>query len=140
MSMRSWTEYGYGFALWNDNNFDKIKKFIVNHLDILNISNDLSKDILECDDDENELEDILEEPVSWAIATIINELEDTNVFTGYQSCGDTGQEEMIGIAPMYSWNIERVWSKQTTDNVLNKYAMELGIKEEPDYFEAEYFG
>lgn len=140
MSMRGWTESGYGFALWNDNNFDKVKQFIVNHLDIFDMSDDWSKDILECDDDEYELEDILGEPVPWVIANIINTLEDTNVFKGYQSCGDTDQETMIGIEPMYPWSIERIWSQDTADRILDKYAKELGIEEEPDYFEAEYFG
>ena len=29
MSMKSWTEYGYGFSLFNESNMDEVKDFIL---------------------------------------------------------------------------------------------------------------
>ena len=134
MSMRSWSEYGYGYRLYNGDNFNRILKFVEG----FDESDSTSYEVADFD----ELEDELGEPVSWAIAKIINIKEGITAFAGYASCGDTDQEEMLGIAPAYSWTFNESDPKteEQAKNILKKYAAILGITEEPDYFEAEYFG
>lgn len=140
MSMRIWTEDGYGFKLFNGNNWNEIIKFIISHN---NGKYDLSKldlkEIMESQD-EWELENYLGEPVSWAIAQFINDAENIDYFKGYSSCGDTDQEEMIGIEPVYPWSMKEPFTKEDADKLLRMYGEELGIKAKPYYFEAIYFG
>lgn len=131
MSMCSWTESGYGYPLFNGNNLNKIKKFL---------ENDFKEYNFEKCEDEDDLEDLLGESVSWCVANIINNKENVNIFTGYQACGDTDQEEMIGIRPMYPWEMKDIILIEKADELLNKYGEILGITEKPDYFDAYYFG
>lgn len=133
MSMKSWTEEGYGYKLYN-NNLDKIKSFIVNS----NRYSEKKKEIMEAED-ELDLEIVINNPVPWEVADIINDQENTQVFQGYQECGDTDQEAMLGIAPQYPW-ADFHMTKEKADELLKKYADILGIEEEAEYFEAEYFG
>lgn len=140
MSMRTWTEDGYGYPLFNVYNLDQIKKFI--------IDNDLRKYTVEellaikSADDEFELGYCIDDPVPWKVADIINRLEGITVIKGYQDDGDTDQEAMIGIEPCYSWTMNEndPKTKEEADVLLNKYAEILGITVKPDYFIAEYFG
>ena len=135
MSMKSWTEYGFGYPLFNDSNEGKIREFLA-----VNIP-ELSKQILKADYIENVM-DILDMDISCEIAEIINRLEGKNLFYGYPNCGDTDQEEMLGISPAYPWQLkpEDMITKEEATSLLKKYADILGITDEPDYFEAEYFG
>ena len=139
MSMRSWTEDGYGYQLINANNFDKIKQFIID-----NDTKEYTEEELEAireSEDEWDMEDWMGEPIPWRIADIINKLEGCKfLIKGYQSCGDTGQDCMIGIEPLYPWDMEEPITKEKADEILNKYAKILGIEMTPTYFEAEYFG
>lgn len=133
MSMRSWTEDGYGYELYNGKNFDKVKEFIVQNSEFT------YEDIEEAEND-YEIEDIIDYPVPWKIADIINELEGFNLFKGYRDDGDTGQEPMIGIEPLYPWMYKKPITREEIDEIFAKYAEMLGITDKPDYFEAHYFG
>lgn len=139
MSMRSWTEDGYGYQLINANNIDKIKQFIID-----NDTKEYTEEELEAireSEDEWDMEDWIGDPVPWRVADIINKLEGYKfLIKGYQSCGDTDQDCMIGIEPLYPWNMEEPITKEKADEILNKYAKILGIEMTPTYFEAEYFG
>lgn len=139
MSMRSWTEDGYGYQLINTNNFDKIKQFIIDN-DTKEYTEEEFEAIRESED-EWDMEGWIGDPVPWRIADIINKLEGYKFLVkGYQSCGDTDQDCMIGIEPLYPWNMEEPITKEKADEILNKYAKILGIEMTPTYFEAEYFG
>lgn len=133
MSMRSWTEDGYGYELYNGKNFDKVKEFIVQNSEFT------YEDIEEAEND-YEIEDIIDCPVPWKVADIINELEGFNLFKGYRDDGDTGQKAMIGIEPKYPWMYKKPITREEADGILAKYAEMLGITDKPDYFEAQYFG
>ena len=138
MSMKSWTEEGYGYKLFNNYNMDNIKKFLIDN-DCY--EDDLIEQILEAED-EYELSDVLGEPVAWVIAGIINEEEgfDFNIFKGYYSCADTDQEAMLGIQPIYPWETGKLITVNERNRLLEKYAQILGIRDLPDYFIAEYYG
>jgi hypothetical protein len=138
--MQSWTEEGYGYQLFVAGNFDKVKQFIIDN-DTKKYTTEELEYINECDE-EWELEELIDDPVPWRVADIINGLEeyDYALFKGYQSCGDTDQECMLGIAPRYPWNADETITKEKADELLNKYAEILGINMEPEYFEARYFG
>lgn len=144
MSMKTWTEEGFGMLLFTEHNEDKVCEFIKKYNPELLPTEDELKSALESGEEIGDiLQDSLGEPVSWHVANIINDLEGTTVFKGYASCGDTNQEEMIGIEPFYPWTgneVDRALTKDTATAILNKYARILGIKEEPEYFVAEYFG
>jgi hypothetical protein len=82
-------------------------------------------------------------PAAWSVGSIINQLEGTTVFRGYASCGDTDQEEMIGIEPTYPWLMnekDRMLTKEKVTAILEKYAAILGVTQNPDDFEASYCG
>lgn len=145
MSMKSWTEEGFGFNLFTEGNMDKVKDFLVDNIETVKKVQhltELSEDEIRACEDEIEMNDILFEPVSRVVANVINELEGMSVFAGYDSCGDTDQDMMIGIIPAYPWGLKEsdMITKEKAEELLNKYAEALGIDEEPDYFEAEYFG
>ena len=139
MSMKSWSEVGYGYELFNGKNMDNIKKFIIENG---NYSEEQIGSINEAED-EWDLQEVTDDPVSWVIASHINAKEGLIcAFEGYDSCGDTDQEQMLGIAPSYSWKIrpEDMLTKEKADELLEKYAKILGITEKADYFTAEYYG
>ena len=140
MSMTSWSEYGLGFQLFTGDNTEKVMRFLKNHGEIIS---DWDSVLEEMRDDYFDPMDVVGEPASWAIARIINKQEGTTVFKGYNSCGDTDQEEMIGVEPCYPWGMnkmDRSLTKEKAIDILNKYAFELGSTSQPDYFEAKYFG
>lgn len=144
MSMKSWTEEGFGMLLFTEHNEDKVYEFLKKYNPELLPTED---ELHEALDDGEEIGDILwefiGEPASWHVANIINELEGTTIFNGYNSCGDTDQEEMIGVEPGYPWtmnDVDRSLTKAKAMEILNKYARILGIQEMPEYFTAEYFG
>ena len=144
MSMKSWTEPGYGFRLYTGDNLGKIREFIMGNIGCLKnppvvITNELFKYIYEAED-EAELEDALDYPVPWMVAEIIRAKEgQTCGVKGYRSDGDTDQEAMLGIEPSYPWQTE-YRSQEDCDLLLATYAEQLGITEKPDYFDAEYYG
>lgn len=140
MSMKNWSEDGYGFALFNVNNWKNIVDFILKNT-TTNYTDEQKKEMYECED-EYELEDMIDKPVAWSVADYINKAEGTTIFKGYQSCSDTDQETMIGIEPCYPWSMTTndMITQDKANELLTKYAEILGITEAPNYFEAEYFG
>ena len=145
MSMKSWTECGFGYPLYNGKNYADIGNFLAANLKDEVSEDDLKflADIANSGDPEWDLEDVTECPVSWKLAEIINEKEGLTVFKGYQHDGDTDQEEYIGIEPCYPWQMnekDKSLSEKEFLDILSRYATLLGITEKPDYFEAEYFG
>ncbi|MBQ7673230.1 MAG: hypothetical protein IJT36_01700 [Alphaproteobacteria bacterium] len=138
MSMEYWSEEGYGFPLFNEDNFDKVVDFIVKYE---NYNETKTTDIKECKKDW-ELNEVIGEPVSCVVANIINRIEEVSLLAGYDCCGETKQEQMIGVVKFFPWQINKnqLINLQETNEILNKYAKVLGIKKEPDYFTAKYFG
>ena len=89
------------------------------------------------------MSDALGCPPSLYIAEIIARKEGINNITGYSPCGETYAPERIGIIPIYPWELTEKTKKLSEEdfkNILKQYAKELGITEEPDYFEQEYYG
>ena len=82
MSMRSWTENGYGYHLFGDDNMPKIKEFIIKNQKLMGIILDWDEDIQEAED-QYDLEEILGKPVAWWIAEAINKLENEIVIKGF---------------------------------------------------------
>lgn len=144
MSMRSWTEDGFGMRLFDGDNGKEVYGFVKEYSpELLPTEEELQAALDSGDDICYILWDYIGEPVSWHIANIINKLEGTTVFKGYAPCGDTDQEEMIGIEPLYPWQInevDRALTKDKAMELLNKYGRLLGIQEIPEYFNAEYCG
>ena len=136
MSMRSWSEYGYGFALFNGSNLKSVVDFIIENTE-LDIE---GKNALLDSHDEWEIYDVLGESASQVVSDIINNKEGIRDVCGYDSCSDTDQVQMIGIAPSYPWLNQKNMSLDEANNLLCRYADMLGITDAPDYFEASYFG
>ena len=149
MSMKSWTEEGYGYKLETGSNMKNIVDFIVANTKelpkdaeygyVFNFSEEEIKKMYECEG-LDDLYGYTNDPACWVIANIINNLEGTNFVKGYQSDGDTDQPAMLGIEPLYPWMTKKIITREVCDEILAKYAKILGITEYPDYFEAEYFG
>ena len=140
MSMKNWSESGYGYELLNDDNWKNIVDFILQNT-TQDFTDEQKQEMYECED-EFYLEDIIDNPVAWSIADYINKAEGMTIFRGYQSCADTDQETMIGIEPCYPWGLTAndMITQNEADGLLAKYAEILGITDAPNYFEAEYFG
>ena len=134
MSWHTWTEDGYGYPLFNDNNLRKVLKFIAENTEY--------KEIEDCETD-YDASDIMGQCCADTVADIINGREQLTIFRGYPSCGDTNQEEYIGVEPLYPWTMsenDKDLTKEEANKILCKYAALLGIEEVPDYFEANYCG
>ena len=141
MSYSRWSEPGYGFKLWNGSNGKDIVNFIAEHKSDF-LSREEADEICE-EIEKNGYTDFFEdEPASYIVSEIINTLENATMFSGYRACGDTDQEEMIGISPMYPWFMNQgdYVTKEMADEALKKYGKMLGITEKPDYFDAQYGG
>ncbi len=156
MSWSQWSCRGYGYPLFGD--FEKIKEFVIKHKALVRLSlyNYDDEDEAACNGDEDKLldltirkcndeydfEEATDARLTEIVAAIINELEGINIVCGYESCGDTDQAAMIGISPFYPWDLKPgdAITKDKATEILKKYAVELGITEEPDYFEASYCG
>lgn len=138
MSWRSWTEQGYGFPLYTGKNLGALKKFLMKR----ETNNKIATEIRDAED-ETDLEDVLGDPVSWTVAGIIRSETGYESFIGFTSCGDTNFEEHIGFCADHPWRFKGKDAAMTLEDaqkVLEKYAAELEIDTEPDYFEAEYCG
>ena len=144
MSMRSWSEEGFGFPLFNGKNERKVYHFLCDH----GLFDGDQEEFLEAiEDPDGDMNDVfwefIGEPASWRIGSEISRLEGLTVVRGYNSCSDTDQEEMIGIEPAYPWEMNEkdlALTKEKAVSILKKYALVLGIDAEPDYFDAEYYG
>jgi len=134
MSWHAWTEDGYGYPLFNENNLRKILQFIAENSDY--------QELLDCETDYDAY-DIMGQCCADTIAEIINEREQLSVVRGYTTCGDTNQDECLGIEPVYPWSMnenDKKLTKEKANQILVKYANILGITEPPEYFEANYCG
>jgi len=135
MSMSEWTEEGYGTELFNGENLNKICDFIIKY------DPEINSEPLKNAEDIDEIEYIIDMPVSWEIAKIINKLENTIIFKGYKACDDTEQKEMIGIQPVWPWESrEEDISQYGCEMLFEKYAQMLGIDKIPEFFTAHYYG
>lgn len=138
MSMQSWSIPGYGFPLYENDNFDLIKKFIIDN-DFVEYSTKHLQIIKKCANVE-ELELIINDPLPWKVANIINKLENINFIEGYMPCADTEQSAMIGVGKQYPWEVNKDYNREFCDKILNKYKDILGITINPNFFDAEYYG
>ena len=135
MSWHSWTEDGYGIPLGD---IEHVKKFL--------IKREKDKDIvanLKRVDDFSEIEDIYGDPAAWVVAGIIKHETGYDSLIGFMCCGDTNFEDHLGFTPQFPWALKEKDKGLTidkADKILKKYARELGVDEEPDYFMAEYCG
>ena len=139
MSMTHWTESGYGVPLGNDIN--KILDFILSNTD-RSFSEEEIKEIRKAENI-NEIGDFFDCQPAEEVASIISKLENVKFFRGYESCGDTDQECMIGFEPVYPWSYlesDNVPSRAECDRIISKYSKVLGITVTPDFFDAYYFG
>lgn len=151
MSMSSWTENGYGYELFNGNNFGKVKEFILQEFKSQRdnakqedqFSYNEKIDLLEAATEEIELEEICKEAVSHFIAGCINSRENISMCSGFCACGETDEYERIGLTPTYPWyydNEDKNMTEEKAKEIMKKYAEILGITEEPEYFSQEYYG
>ena len=132
MSWSAWSDNGFGYELFNDHNMKKVFKFIADSTDYKEVEN--------CEDP-FDAEQIMDQCCAYTVADIINNEENCDLFCGYISCGDTNQEECIGVFPRYPWEKpKKDLSKEEIVKILEKYAKLLDIDECPDYFEAYYCG
>lgn len=140
MSWQTWSEPGYGYQLFNGKNDRQILQFIRQHAD-RKISDQDAGDLIS---NNASYLDIYGEDACVMIAGIIDSIEGYTVFRGYIECGNTDQEEMIGVEPVYPWHFFKekdiVLTEQKAHSILKKYANILGITEEPHYFDAHYAG
>jgi len=140
MSMKSWTEEGFGFPLFVNNNFDKVKAFVAERL-----SPSERTDVMACEDDFELSEYIADNTGSTCTAEFIaecfRETLKVNSLYGFTFDGDTDQDEMIGFRPTYSWSDDAdKLSYEEALKILKDLADKLGINATPDYFTAEYWG
>ena len=161
MSMRSWTEYGYGFPLYTGKNGLKILDFFAKHrisyfschkldtaVKIYSKLKDLRLSVKDAEDPEENLlngfEDIFDFHISDEIASIINHENRINGFRGFQADGDTGAEDTVMYTLSYPWQLtekERSLSEKDLMSICEYYAAELGIPTDSiDYQNLEYYG
>ena len=145
MSMISWTENGFGFPLFNGKNIEPLARFVVQNSDYGYGEEQIKEIIEDCNDgDWAVYERLFDESASWAISRIINDKEGTSCVRGYDACGNTDQEEYLGVEPIYPWRATEGDLRLKTENdaieFLSKYATALGITEVPADFTAHYFG
>lgn len=142
MSMRSWSECGFGYKLFNGSNFDRVKKFLMDHVDVLcyGSANENKSTLSKCCD-EFDIELAIGSYPSTCVANIINSIENCFDFCGFDPCGDCGTDEHFGIPMSFPWDCDSKFrDKDGAIKVLKKYAEQLGIDGDPSEFDLEYFG
>ena len=146
MSMKSWTEPGFGFCIYNSNvdNSNKIMRFIADNAPEGTFTDEQRQSLRDSDDMET-FREIADDPQACrVIANIINSMEGTTIVKGYASDGDTDQEEMLGIEPCYPWTLNEKDKSMTEAEavaLLQKYGKMIDADwENIDYFDAEYCG
>ena len=146
MSWDSWTEQGFGYPLFDKkDNTESIISFILEH-DKTGIYGTPEEIHAFMEEDECVWwEEYFGCPISAVVASIINSLEGLSIIKGYAPCGNTDQEEMLGIEPVFPWSggltrKDRMLTEEKATGILKKYAKLLGITSSPGYFYAEYAG
>ena len=167
MSMRAWTEDGYGFTIdrltkTGDNlersvktaeDFKPVLKFICDNLDLVMDADSEPRDEIYACRTPYEYYEFMDQYPSETIAEIINRREGTSCFSGFPPdetsyvCRDLGvriiSEERVGVAKCFPWQFnknDKVLSEEDLRGILVKYAKMLGITQEPEIFSAEYCG
>lgn len=130
----------FGFKLFA-NNTSKVVEFITSNSGArLGLRDEEISKLIELaeNSDIHAIRSIIGEPLSWAVADIINEKEHTHLFVGSSSIDN----ELIGIEESYLWNLTdddiRIGrSFKTCEQLLTKYADELGIISRPEIIDYE---
>lgn len=141
MSMKSWSEYGFGYETDNGKNLPQIKTFLIDNLPVKENPEQIRQ--IQQAEDTDELEMIVNNPVPHLLASIINKKEGISLMCGFLPCSDTDAPARLGIIPAYPWDLtesDRKLTQNDAEVLLKKYAELLGITETPDFFEQEYYG
>ena len=152
MSMRSSFVYGYGFNC--DCDEDKLIDFIKNHKKSFcqtEKEKELYKEMLDYTETEYDLEDFFEdykcdsnglEGIGAVIANIMS--RETGIRFEYcMPDDDCDTFASVVFETGYPWqlnDIERNISEKALKDTCKKYMDEIGLIDEPDYLELEYFG
>ena len=152
MSMRSSFIYGYGFD--SDCAEEKLIDFIKEHKEAFCKSNrekKLYNDMLKHTESEYDLEEFFEdyscdntgmEGMGAVIANIMS--RETGIRFAYcQPDGDCGTLASIVFDEKYPWffnETEKELTEEKLSNICKKYMNELGITDNPDYLNLEYYG
>ena len=101
MSMRPWTENGYGYPLFNGTpeNLDAVKKCIIDNAE--GPEKDKLNEYLADIADKYEIEEVVGNCPAYNVAECLNKQLNINCIAGFASCADTGQDMMIGIVGSY---------------------------------------
>lgn len=152
MSMRSSFIYGFGFN--SDCNEGKLIDFIKNHKETFCESDkekELYEEILDYTENEYDLKDLFEdyscdntgtEGVGAVIANIMS--RETGIeFVYCQSDANCDTPASVVFDEKYPWLLnetEKELTEEKLSNICKKYMDELGITDDPDYLELEYYG
>ena len=152
MSMRSSFIYGYGFN--GDCDEGKLIDFIKEHKETFCKSDrekELYNDMLKHTENEYDLEDFFEnyscdntgmKGVGAVIANIMS--RETGIRFAYcQPDGDCDTLASIVFDEKYPWlfnETEKELTEEKLSNICKKYMDELGITDNPDYLNLEYYG
>lgn len=152
MSMRSSFIYGYGFNSECDEG--RLIDFIKEHKEAFCKSDrekELYNDMLNHTESEYDLEDFFEdyscdntgmEGIGAVIANIMS--RETGIrFTYCQPDGDCNTLASVVFEEKYPWMVnetEKELTEEKLSNICKKYMYELGITDNPDYLNLEYYG
>lgn len=152
MSYQTWSERGYGFEIFNGDNLDAIKTFLIencqkyitsydSNFNRVSFNEKIKQEILNAED-EYDLADITGEAgFSFVIAQYLNDKYETNIFSGYAPSDIAETADYIGVMPLYPWQIKGSVTKEQAEEILDTLATELGIEgKEIDDFDIEYGG
>jgi len=150
--MRSSFVYGYGFN--SDCDEEKLIDFIKEHKETFCESDrekELYKEMLDYTENEYDLEDLFEdyscdntgmEGMGAVIANIMS--RETGIRFAYcQPDGDCDTLASVVFEERYPWMVnetEKELTEEKLSNICKKYMDELGITENPDYLNLEYYG
>lgn len=147
MSMKTWTEEGYGYPLYNGENTKNIIRFLIDNKAVDSeklekLENLMKEDLPNIT--ESDIEECINDFPAYAVGSIICKKEGLSNLMGYIACSDTDIDSHLGFFKTYPWDNMTERSRKLTqkdaDKILEKYAKVLGIEEKPDYFELEYYG
>jgi len=152
MSMRSSFVYGFGFNC--DCDEGKLIDFIKNHKRAFcktEREKELYEEMLDYTKSDYDLEDFFEDYTcenngSCGIGAIIANVMSRETGVRFEYCmpdDDCDTLASIVFESGYPWqlnDIERNLSEKTLTDICKKYMSEIGLIDEPDYLELEYFG
>lgn len=136
----------FGYHLYNPNkdNVKRVVDFVLTRsingsIDDIFVSEEDFETLKRLADDKltDSINEVFGEPMSWAVADLINESEGITLFAGVQS---NKNREYIGIDPRFPWFLtdnDKALSFEQCRRLLEKYAKTLGIDDEPHYYSVE---